>query len=399
MSFIKRGERLFDFIIRELIKDYSERLYKKVTGLKGNHKNVGAESFVKGEVLLPKESIISQRCFIKGSIKFGKRVYVSPGAILTGNLTIGDGVFIEAGAVLKKNVPNKTYVYGNPAKFRKINTKIFPKLFISYSEEHSSKSVEIKDFFKYMVELGKGVIVGEQVYVEGGAEIKIGNNVKIGDRVLFATSHHVYDSKKHHMLSEERWDNVIIGNNVVIGDASIIRGKVKIGDNAIILPGSVIVSDIQANSIVHGCPAKPRLRRASGESTFFPYIANFFAVIGHMFAPIDYFNNFKGVHIEYGALVNKELLIIGKGGLNVETLAMIAPRVIFVTESLFKKGKIFVSNGAWIGAGAIILPGVKIGKGALIGAGAVVYAEVPDWEIWVGNPARKIGVRGLHENS
>lgn len=47
-----------------------------------------------------------------------------------------------------------------------------------------------------------------------------------------------------------------------------------------------------------------------------------------------------------------------------------------------------VKQGASIGAGAVILPGLTIGQGAMIGAGAVVTKDVPDGEVWAGNPAR-----------
>lgn len=49
-----------------------------------------------------------------------------------------------------------------------------------------------------------------------------------------------------------------------------------------------------------------------------------------------------------------------------------------------------VEQGASIGAGAILLPGVRIGRGAMIGAGAVVTKSVPAGETWVGNPARPL---------
>ena len=52
-----------------------------------------------------------------------------------------------------------------------------------------------------------------------------------------------------------------------------------------------------------------------------------------------------------------------------------------------------VGNGVWLGAGAAILPGVTVGEGAVIGANAVVTKPVPAFEIWGGNPARKIGER------
>lgn len=50
-----------------------------------------------------------------------------------------------------------------------------------------------------------------------------------------------------------------------------------------------------------------------------------------------------------------------------------------------------VRNGASIGAGAVILPGVIIAEHAMVGAGAVVTRNVPPYAIVAGNPARVIG--------
>ena len=47
-----------------------------------------------------------------------------------------------------------------------------------------------------------------------------------------------------------------------------------------------------------------------------------------------------------------------------------------------------VERGASIGAGAVLLPGIRIGAGALVGAGAVVTVDVPAGSTVVGNPAR-----------
>ena len=48
---------------------------------------------------------------------------------------------------------------------------------------------------------------------------------------------------------------------------------------------------------------------------------------------------------------------------------------------------VFIGDDVWIGARAIILPGVRIGTGAVIGAGAVVTKDVPDYAVVGGNPA------------
>lgn len=53
-------------------------------------------------------------------------------------------------------------------------------------------------------------------------------------------------------------------------------------------------------------------------------------------------------------------------------------------------GKILIKRGAWIGAGAIILPNVTIGEGAIVGAGAVVTKDVAPYTVVAGVPAKMI---------
>lgn len=56
-----------------------------------------------------------------------------------------------------------------------------------------------------------------------------------------------------------------------------------------------------------------------------------------------------------------------------------------------------IGEDVFIGVNAIIIGAESIGDGAIIGAGAVVTKDVPPYEIWAGNPARKIGERGVDE--
>lgn len=51
---------------------------------------------------------------------------------------------------------------------------------------------------------------------------------------------------------------------------------------------------------------------------------------------------------------------------------------------------IVIKDGAHIGIGAIIMPGVTIGEGAVIGAGAVVTRDIPAYSVAVGAPAKVI---------
>lgn len=56
-----------------------------------------------------------------------------------------------------------------------------------------------------------------------------------------------------------------------------------------------------------------------------------------------------------------------------------------------KPEEIYIGEGAWIGARAILLPGARVGKGAIVGAAATVNIDVPDFATAVGNPVRICG--------
>jgi len=51
---------------------------------------------------------------------------------------------------------------------------------------------------------------------------------------------------------------------------------------------------------------------------------------------------------------------------------------------------IVLKNGCWIGANAVILPGVTIGQNSVVGAGSIVTKSIPPFSVAVGNPAKVI---------
>jgi acetyltransferase-like isoleucine patch superfamily enzyme/dTDP-4-dehydrorhamnose 3,5-epimerase-like enzyme len=85
-------------------------------------------------------------------------------------------------------------------------------------------------------------------------------------------------------------------------------------------------------------------------------------------------------------------------GLRIGDDVFVGPNVTF-TNDKFPRSKQHperfletrIDDGASIGGGAVILPGLTVGKGAMVGAGAVVTQSVPPYAIAVGSPARIIG--------
>ncbi len=123
--------------------------------------------------------------------------------------------------------------------------------------------------------------------------------------------------------------------------------------------------------------------------------------VGHYTILKGYYKNL--MIIDDHTWIGPQCFIHSAGGLKIGKAVGIGPRVIILTsqhEALdielpvyftpLKFAEVIIEDGADIGAGAIILPGVRIGKGAIIGAGAVVNCDIPSYEVWAGVPVRKI---------
>lgn len=111
--------------------------------------------------------------------------------------------------------------------------------------------------------------------------------------------------------------------------------------------------------------------------------------------------NWGGKHVRLGNYVyaNFNLTLVDDGNIDIGDNVMFAPNVTVITAThpvlpaLREKGLQFnvdvkICNNVWIGAGAIIMPGITVGENSVVGAGSVVTKDVPPNTVVVGNPAR-----------
>ena len=159
-----------------------------------------------------------------------------------------------------------------------------------------------------------------------------------------------------------RW--IEIGSGVYLGEGVFLQGRpggLKIGDKVRIMPGAYL-----------------NVYNYRGIET-------------------------SGIEIGEEAVIGVNVIITGQGGVKIGRKVIIAPGVkimpvehnyqnpqIPIKDQGIQAKGIVIEEGAWVGAGAIILDGVEIGKNAVVGAGSVVVDSVPAHSVAIGNPARII---------
>ena len=112
-------------------------------------------------------------------------------------------------------------------------------------------------------------------------------------------------------------------------------------------------------------------------------------------------NPCRTLTIGAGCFLNSPLFIDAAGLVTIGDHVSIGHHVVVITSGhamgpscsragALKTAPITIENGAWIAAGATLLPGVRVGRGAVVAAGAVVAEDVPPDTLVGGIPAKII---------
>lgn len=116
-----------------------------------------------------------------------------------------------------------------------------------------------------------------------------------------------------------------------------------------------------------------------------------------------YHYGFTKLTIGKRCFLGDEVMLDVRGGITLEDEVTLSNRVSVVShinvgypdhplQQVYpmKESPVIIKRGAYLGAGAIILPGVNIGEEAVVGAGAVVTKDVPKRTVVAGVPARVV---------
>ena len=181
--------------------------------------------------------------------------------------------------------------------------------------------------------------------------------------------------------------SALIGKNVHVGANTIINDKVEVGNNTYIAENCVISNSIIGKDV----SIQPGVKIGS-------------MGLGSYMHPngkwVD-FPHFGNVIIENNVVI-QDNTVINRGSLNDTTikkysrigpLCCIAHGVsigesCFISQASTIAGSVKIGSKSTIWGNSSIRDGVTIGKNCVIGLGAVVVKNVPDKQLWVGNPAR-----------
>ena len=120
--------------------------------------------------------------------------------------------------------------------------------------------------------------------------------------------------------------------------------------------------------------------------------------------------NWAGAHVHFGSNVyaNFNLTLVDDTDIYVGDKVMFGPNVTVATaghpidpelryQAMQYNIPVHIGNNVWIGANAVVLPGVTIGDNSVIGAGSVVTKDIPANVIAVGNPCRVLREISEHD--
>ena len=102
-------------------------------------------------------------------------------------------------------------------------------------------------------------------------------------------------------------------------------------------------------------------------------------------------HTFVGTDVDWDTVHSEKIII--ESGVRLTARTCILTHFINPQNGDYTCGEVRIKRNAFIGTGTIITKPVTIGERAIVGAGSIVTKNIPDDEVWAGNPARFIRKR------
>lgn len=223
-------------------------------------------------------------------------------------------------------------------------------------------------------DIGEGTSIAAFAVVEAGA--RLGRNVTVHPHAFIGSGVTVEDGA-------EIWHGAVVGK-VPKGPGAmsrppVFRQQLRVGRNSAVGPHAVLYYDVQigADSLI-GDGASIREQSVVGDAT----------IVG------------RYVTVNYNTRIGSRVKIMDHswlaGNMTIEDDVFISGGVLTANDNQigahgYSEAHVvgpYVEQGAAVGVGAILLPGVRVGRGATVAAGAVVTKAVPDGTVVFGTPAK-----------
>jgi UDP-3-O-[3-hydroxymyristoyl] glucosamine N-acyltransferase len=241
------------------------------------------------------------------------------------NRTAAKVIICDKGLMNKTLPEDKTYIFTSNPRF------VFSRILRNYFAVEKKKGIHESAYIHSEAKIGRNCFVGPSTII---GQCVIGENCHISGNVTL-------------------YDNVKIGNNCTIHSGTIIGvdgfgfeenekgeyepmehiGGVDIGKNVIIYANvSIARGSLSCTKILDGV----------------------------------YINN--NAHLAHNVVINKDVVIAANAAIC---------------------GSAHIGRKAWIGPGAIVRGGVYVGENSTLGMGAVLTRDLPEGQVWIGNPAKE----------
>ena len=187
-----------------------------------------------------------------------------------------------------------------------------------------------------------------------------------------------------------------------------MRDKLHTGELYLPNDDSIVEEQFQKLELLYDYNATRPLEQKKRQAL----LKKMFAEIGEgCYIEPPFHANFGGYHVHLGKNVyaNFNLTMVDDTHIYVGDYTMFGPNVTVATAGhpILPKLReqahqynmpVHIGKNCWIGAGAIILPGITIGDNVVVGAGSVVTKDLPSNVVAVGNPCRvlrQVGERDM----